>query len=104
MVQVSVHADGESCSTCPPLYADHFQRQLEQQHTNALQTLVQHNTRPRKALDLALALGSISLLSLTVLPRKQMYWQRLQFHIMLIFGYLDLTSSSSRAATHNQHH
>lgn len=58
-MQVSVHADGESCGACPPPYADQPQGQLQRQHTNAQQTLVQHETHDQKKLELTSALGSI---------------------------------------------
>lgn len=62
-MQVSVHADGESCAACPPPYADQPQGQLQRQHTNAQQTLVQHETHDRKKkkkkMEPTSALGSI---------------------------------------------
>lgn len=59
-MQVSVHADGESCGACPPPYADQPQGQLQRQHTNAQQTAVQHETHDqKKKLELTSALGSI---------------------------------------------
>lgn len=115
-MQVSVHADGESCAACPPPYADQPQGQLQRQHTNAQQTLEQHETYDRKKKkkknwNRHQHLARYTSLRLEAAPRVEICWLRLRkalctfdlnraaaFNLSL-FIYLDESFKSGRFAS-----